>query len=980
MAQLTSVRWTALLDAAYDAEKPYLQALLDSATKGEQEAEKGRKETLLKRQVAILETFPSPIEEQCGEQLQSILTALVQVQNLEDHTTQIAKVFAKLRTLQDDLTDMTRKYHELTKEVAELREAQVANPLPLPPGPEAAIETTCASLTVSSSLNVMATPSGSATGADSAVVVTSNEAGNSATAAAPRLEPAGAGPSRVSRYVDRKAVQIPSKYDGKEDRVLDQLHEGIFRGSGTQPETQSVIMGMNVEPVVRGFLEVQATRAGIPKIELTRWLKATPVASLEELLSSHYLDPHAAARARIQLDKIKHSKWAGSMKSLQTYLSKMFATPGLELTAQSYLDEVKGAVPTNFTNRLGRDFIGYTDWFTLMKDIVGGCKVFSKIDLKSGYHPIEVDPADQHKTMFKTRDGLYEFTVMPFGLTNAPATFQSLMDKVLRGQIGRFVVVYLDDILIFSKFMEEHLKHLEEVLTILKKTQLHVNLEKSEFGKDSVIYLGHWLSAAGLKPEATKVEVIRNWPQPVNIRKLCYFLGLASYYRKFVPRFSIVARPTNKSTFWVSDRDPRFISTEWKDFTSQLGIKLCMTSGRHLEANGLAEEINKTVFQLLRALIIPDQETWDEELYSVKGLYNNSVHSATGMTPNRLHYGWQIRNPLSYLFPEQPAGLTPGKPRFRAKYDRLLKVAIAAMTKRQHAIIHHANKKRRPSDIQVGSYVWVKMSEFLEEEGVSRKLLPLYYGPWEVLDVIGEDYLGPSYIVDVPAHLRTYPVFHSSKLYLHCDAKTFDYCEDMIPRAIKGGHEIDRIKQHVGKGRNRPYQVHFMYHPVDDLYWISKQEMLRSAPRVVKAYERQIATNAVPKIFARLTATKYSGNLFALVAYDAFVEDSDENGGHGSKSTSRRPWRRSGCMEQWNSSTARLLKNKPLNKKIAICEARDSGEKTKGGEGVGDGQMEMNKGDDDEDGKVVIYGGGGGEERGWDGRQQPTKKENGGRK
>ncbi|GBG88232.1 hypothetical protein CBR_g46799 [Chara braunii] len=121
----------------------------------------------------------------------------------------------------------------------------------------------------------------------------------------------------------------------------------------------------------------------------------------------------------------------------------------------------------------------------------GRCKVFSKIDLKSGYHQIEVDPADQHKTAFKTRAGLYEFTVMPFGLTNAPATFQSLMDKVLREQIGRFVVVYLDDILIFSKSMEEHLKHLEEVLAILKKTQLHLNLEKSEFGRDSVIYLGH---------------------------------------------------------------------------------------------------------------------------------------------------------------------------------------------------------------------------------------------------------------------------------------------------------------------------------------------------------------------------------------------------------------------------------------------------------------------------------------------------------
>ncbi|GBG61076.1 hypothetical protein CBR_g18668 [Chara braunii] len=181
-------------------------------------------------------------------------------------------------------------------------------------------------------------------------------------------------------------------------------------------------------------------------------------------------------------------------------------------------------------------------------DAAGGCKVFSKIDLKSGYHQIEVDPADQHKTAFKTRDGLYEFTVMPFGLTNAPATFQSLMDKVLCEQIGRFVVVYLDDILIFSKSIEEHLKHLEEVLAILKKTQLHLNLEKSEFGRDSVIYLGHRLSAASLEPEATKIEVIRDWPQPVNIRELRSFLGLASYYRKFVPRFSIIAHPWSRLT------------------------------------------------------------------------------------------------------------------------------------------------------------------------------------------------------------------------------------------------------------------------------------------------------------------------------------------------------------------------------------------------------------------------------------------------
>ncbi|GBG62762.1 hypothetical protein CBR_g32352 [Chara braunii] len=492
---------------------------------------------------------------------EAILTAIVEVRSLEDHITQIADVFAKLRTLQEDLTEMTGKDGDLMAEVVALRQAQAANPLPLPPGSGAAIVTNLAPLTVSSStssLSVMTNSSGPATGADSVVVVTSNEAGNYATAAAPRSEPAGAGPSHASPYVDRKAVQIPSKYDSKEDiEYWISSMRAYSEVLGTQPETQSVIMGMNVEPVVRGFLEVQATRVGVPKIELTRWLKATPVASLEET-------PHCAIY--------------GSTR----------------------------AVTTSFTNRLGRDFIGYTDWFTLMKDIVSleaidlvstagskkpmggrrvkgssrfavhdlleaeeeddaddptlgddqeqdtdiacGCKVFFKIDLKSGYHQIEVDPTDQHKTVFKTRDGLYEFTVMPLGLTNAPTTFQSLMDKVLREQIGRFVVVYLDDILIFSKSMEEHLKHLKEVLAILKKTQLHLNLEKFEFGKDGVIYLGHRLSAAGLEPEATKVEVIRNWSWPVNVRELHSVLDLASYYRKFVPRFSIVARPLSGLT------------------------------------------------------------------------------------------------------------------------------------------------------------------------------------------------------------------------------------------------------------------------------------------------------------------------------------------------------------------------------------------------------------------------------------------------
>ncbi|GBG77973.1 hypothetical protein CBR_g25904 [Chara braunii] len=240
------------------------------------------------------------------------------------------------------------------------------------------------------------------------------------------------------------------------------------------------------------------------------------------------------------------------------------------------------------------------------------------------------------------------------------------------------------------------------------------------------------------------------------------------------------------------------------------------------------------------------------DLHKVKGLYNNSIHSATGVTPNQLPYGWPMRNPLSYLFPERSPGLMPDMPGYNAKYARLLKVVTAAMNKRQHAMIKHANKLRREEKFKVGDYVWVKMSEFSDEEGVSRKLLPQYYGPWQILKVIGDDF-GPSYVIDVPPHLRTYPVFHASKLFPHIDDETFPFRDPMIPRPIDGGHEIDRIVSHEGRGRNKQYKVHFLHHPLNEFFWIDRKELLKSGPRVVNAYKRQIVDGQTAKFAAKLT-------------------------------------------------------------------------------------------------------------------------------
>ncbi|GBG78036.1 hypothetical protein CBR_g25971 [Chara braunii] len=660
MANITSKQWKVMLDAVADNERPFFHKLYEDVIHREREAEAAARATSIAEQVALL-AVPESNDDRFRKKIAAVVAALVQLRTLED--------------LESRVTALEQRNQELQAEIVSLKPSQLSAPRPPNPRPAAVpvshpntILVTRASGTVTSAGTGANSSSGS-TGSTALVIVPN--AGTSAQNATVLTGVQYNGP-----VVDKRAATLPSKYDGKGDITswISFMHS-YFEVLRTSQEDRSMIMGTNTEPVVRSFIELQAVTASYERIDLTEWLKVTPVRTLEDLLITQYQDKHAVLKARLKLEALKGQTCRTTMQALEQHLTGLFTTPNLGLIDVSCMDVVMGVTPKEYVCQLGLK--DHTTWRELLTDLVN-------LEAKELARRVKAPVA---------------------GRTSQRKRYGSSNQRALHEHRGDEDQSYADD----------------------------VSLDDD------------------LEPDCD--------------------VG-------------------------CSTSALEFISADWKDFTSQIyDIKLNKTSGRHPEANGLAEEINQTVIQLLRALIVPDQNTWDKELHKVKGLYNNSIHSATGVTPNQLQYGWKMRNPLSYLFPERSPGLTPDMLGYNAKYARLLKAAIAAMNKRQHAMIKHANKSRKEANFKVGDYIWVKMSEFCDEEGVSRKLLPLYYGPWQVLKVIGDEF-GPSYVIDVPPHLRTYLVFHASKLFPHIDDETFPFRDPMIPRTIDDDHEIHKIISH----------------------------------------------------------------------------------------------------------------------------------------------------------------------------------------
>ncbi|XP_060974075.1 uncharacterized protein LOC133039244 [Cannabis sativa] len=356
-------------------------------------------------------------------------------------------------------------------------------------------------------------------------------------------------------------------------------------------------------------------------------------------------------------------------------------------------------------------------------DQLQGKKVFSKIDLRSGYHQLRIKNEDIPKTAFRTRYGHYEFMVMSFGLTNAPAAFMDLMNRVFKEYLDQFVIVFIDDILIYSKTEEEHEEHLRLTLQRLREHQLYAKYKKCEFWLSEVAFLGHIVTSGGIKVDPAKVAAVKEWPRPKiasEVYKVCSFSTSTHdlLHGPFAELYvNEILRLHGAPYSIVCDRDARFTSSFWGSLQRAMGTRLKFSTAYHPETDGQTERTNQ---------ILEDMSPlhWDE------------------LGENKL------------LGPDAVQHTNEAIQRIRARM-------ITAQSRQKS----YADLKRRDIEFKVGDHVFLRVTPrkglSVKRFGKRWKLSPRYVGPFQILDKVGS----VAYrIALLPSLSGVHNVFHVSQL------------------------------------------------------------------------------------------------------------------------------------------------------------------------------------------------------------------------
>nr|XP_028965045.1 uncharacterized protein LOC114827423 [Malus domestica] len=418
-------------------------------------------------------------------------------------------------------------------------------------------------------------------------------------------------------------------------------------------------------------------------------------------------------------------------------------------------------------------------------DQLHGATIFSKIDLRIGYHQTRMRLRDEWKTAFKTRDSLYEWMVMPFGLSNAPSTFMRLMNHAFKSFIGRFVVVYFDDILIFSKDPDTHMEHLCQVFNVLKEQKLYANLKKCEFLTNKLVFLGYVISGEGIMVDPTKVEGITSWPILSLIQEVRSFHGFASFYRRFIRGFNTVMAPIIEclkgGTFhWSHEAQKSLELIKRKMTEAPILVLLDFNKVFEVDCDASNVGIGAVLSQEGKPIVFFSKKlansrarysTYDNEFYAIiraldhwrhyllsKEFILYSNHEALKFINgqhklNQRHARWveflqaytfHIKhksgkhNQVADALSRRHSCLNIMQMKVRG-FEKLHEQVRERIIKKNEKYQRQANKHRKPATFKEGDLVWVHLHKERFPRGKNGKLKPQADGPFKVLQRVGDN-------------------------------------------------------------------------------------------------------------------------------------------------------------------------------------------------------------------------------------------------